>query len=405
MNVGLKNIEQARDYLAGILPATPLVHNPWLSETLGCEIYLKLENMQPIGSFKIRGATYRISQLSAAEKKRGVIAASAGNHAQGVAWGSRHVGTHATIIMPRNAPLVKVHNTQSLGAEVILEGDTYDDAWAAAQEMAEKKKLTIIPAFDDPFIVAGQGTIGLEILEQLPDADFIIGSIGGGGMMSGTGIAIKGLKPKTQLIGVQAQGASSMTQSLQKGSAVKLASVQTFADGIAVKNASDRMRVLLKGVLDDWLTVPDDAIARAVLLLLEKGKIVAEGSAAITLAACQALRSKLKGKKVVALISGGNIDVNLLSRIIDRALIQEGRRVRVNVWLPDRPGSLARLTELVAAQGANVLQAIHDHNEPTTHIDETEVSLTLETRSGDHAKKLIGVLSKAFDRVELLHTP
>ena len=352
-HIDLPKIQAAQAELSKYLAPSPLLYNSWLSESLGCDLYLKLENMQPIGSFKIRGATYKIAKLSSKDRAAGVIAASAGNHAQGVAWGSRRLGVKATIVMPRGAPIVKIQNTRALGAEIVLEGDTYDEAYAAAREMASKRGLTLIHAFEDEQVICGQGTCGLEIVEQLPDADVVIGSIGGGGLMSGVAVAVKSLKPSVQVIGCQASGASSMIQSLRQGHAIHAGKPSTFADGIAVSEASEKMRELLAPLLGEVVEVDDESIAAAVLALLEKGKVLAEGAGAISLAALEGVRTPIKKKKVVVIVSGGNIDVNVLSRIIDRGLIRAGRRLRVNVWLSDRPGSLARLTELIARYGAS----------------------------------------------------
>lgn len=401
MRFDLSDIHAAKKELEKILEPTPLVRNPWLSELFDCEVFLKLENMQPIGSFKIRGATYRISRLSRAERRKGVIAASAGNHAQGVAWGSRRLGVKATIVMPVNAPLVKIQNTRALGAEIIMFGTNFDDAKAHAEKLAKKSGKVLIPAFENEDVIAGQGTIGLEILEQLPEVDWIVGSIGGGGMMAGVGVAVKSLRPKTKIAACQATGAPAMLESLKKGRAVKSEKVQTFADGIAVRQARESMRKVLACVVDAPVAVDDERTADAVLLLLEKAKTVVEGSGAIALAALDQLRAKIKGKKVVVIVSGGNIDVNLLGRIIDHGMLHSGRRMRVNVWLSDRPGSLAHLTERLAFWGANVLQAIHDHNLPSSKVEETEVSLTLETRGPEHSAAILKGLKAEFRRVEL----
>lgn len=403
IDVTLADIQTAKTELSRYLEPTPLLLNSWLSEQLGCQLYLKLENMQPIGSFKIRGATYKISKLSAAERKKGVVAASAGNHAQGVAWGSRQLGTSALIVMPKTAPLIKVQNTRSLGAEIVLAGESYQDAFEEAQRIARKTGRIFTHAFEDPHVIAGQGTVGLEILEQLPDPDFIVSSIGGGGLMAGVATVVKALRPQTRLYGCQATGAPSMARSIKLGKAVVLDRVDTFADGIAVKRASEPMRRILSEHLDGILEADDEAMAAAVLMLLEKAKTIVEGSGALPLAVLDQLRKKIRGKKVVAIISGGNIDVNVLSRIIDRGLIRAGRRVRLNVLMSDRPGSLARLTDLIARQGANIIQAIHDRNEPGTKIDQTEVALTLETRGPEHSEELIKALRANVERVELVH--
>jgi threonine dehydratase len=400
--VDLAAIRKARVELSKYLQPSPLLFNSWLSEALQCRVYFKLENMQPIGSFKIRGATYKISQLSPEQKKLGVIAASAGNHAQGVAWGSRVLGSNALIVMPKSAPLVKIQNTQTLGAEVVLEGENYDEAYKAALEIAKKTGRVFVHAFEDPAVIAGQGTIGLELLDQLPDLDYVVGSIGGGGMMSGISVALKELRPQTKLIGCQATGANAMCKSIEHGKPESTAKVQTFADGIAVAKASPQMFELLKPRLDACVDVDDEAIAAAVLTLIEKAKIISEGAGAIALAALEKIKTEIRGKKVVVIISGGNIDVNVLARIIDRGMIRAGRRVRVNVVISDRPGSLARLTELIANQGANILQAIHDRSEPATTIDQTDVALTLETRGPDHSKAVIQALEKHVIRLELV---
>lgn len=403
IQVTLADIQNAKRELQRYLTPSPLILNPWLSEALGCEVYLKLENMQPIGSFKIRGATYKIARLSEKERKAGVIAASAGNHAQGVAWGSRKLGVKSTIVMPQTAPIVKIQNTRALGSEIVLEGDNYEEAFLAAKEIAAKRGLTFVHAFEDEQVICGQGTCGLEIVEQLPDVNVVVGAIGGGGLLSGVATAVKALKPSAQVIGCQASGASSMVQSLRQGHAIRIGKSSTFADGIAVAEASETMRKILAPLLGEAVEVDDEATAAAVLALLEKAKVVAEGSGAIALAALEKVRIPLKKKKVVVIVSGGNIDVNVLSRIIDRGLIRAGRRLRVNVWLSDRPGSLAHLTELIAKHGANVLQAIHDRSEPSVTIDQTEVALTLETRGQDHSDEVVQALKDQVLRVELVH--
>jgi threonine dehydratase len=403
IEVSLSDIQKAREDLKPYVKPTPLLYNKWLSEAFQCELYLKLESMQSIGSFKIRGATRKILKLTESERKRGVIAASAGNHAQGVAWASRHLGVRATIVMPADAALVKVHNTQALGAEVILHGANYDEAYSRALELAEQDQSVFVSAYQDPDVIAGQGTVGLEILDHLSDIDVLVSSVGGGGLMTGLGTVFQALSPRTRLIACQASGAAAMCRSVQAQRSIEIDHVHTFADGIAIKRASDVMRKLLTPLVHDWVAVDDDAIAAAVFTLMEKAKVIAEGSAAITLAALESFRDQVRGKKVVLVISGGNIDVNLLSRIIDIGMIKSGRRVRVNVVISDKPGSLARLTALIAQQGANVLQAIHDRNEPSTRIDETEVALTLETKGIDHSQVLMDELSKHVIRLELTH--
>jgi threonine dehydratase len=403
LEVALADIQQAKAELRKYLQQTPLVLNSWLSETLGCELYLKLENMQPIGSFKIRGATYKIAQLTPEQKAKGVLAASAGNHAQGVAWGSRRLGVKATVVMPKGAALVKVQNTKLLGAEVLLEGETFEEAFLVARELEKKTGKVFVHAYEDRDVIAGQGTLGLEILDQLPDVDVVVGPIGGGGLMGGVSLALKALRPRTRIIGCQAAGASAMAQAIQKGQAVSLPKVETFADGIAVANASETMRSLLAPLLDECVTADEESIVMAILTLLEKAKVISEGSGALPIAVIEQMKSELQGKKVVALISGGNIDVNVLSRVIDRGLTRAGRRLRINALISDRPGSLAKVTDLLARQGASILQVIHDRNEPSTTIDLTEVALTLETRGPDHSDAVIEALKKQVIRLELTH--
>jgi threonine dehydratase len=391
-SISLKSIQVAQEFLSHYLEPSPLIRNSWLSDQYGCDVYLKLENMQPIGSFKIRGATYRISLLTEEEKKKGVVAASAGNHAQGVAWGSARLGVHATIFMPKSAPLLKIHNTRMLGATVQLVGDNYDQAFEAAQEHCKKTGAIYIHAFEDPAIIAGQGVVGLEILEQLPDVDAVISSIGGGGLLAGMAIAFKEIKPSVKLYGCQASGAPSMAESFAQGHAVRLKSVDTFADGIKVMQASEPIRQILAPRLEKILLADDEAMAMSLLDLMEKAKIICEGACALSLAVLDQIRNEIRGKKIVLVMSGGNIDVNLIGRVIDRGLIRRGRRLRVNVLISDRPGSLAKLTELLGTLEANIIQAIHDRSQTIIKMDQTEVALTLETRGPEHSQEILSAL-------------
>ena len=305
--------------------------------------------------------------------------------------------------MPVTAPLVKVQNTQALGAEILLHGNNYDQAFTKAQEIAIETGRAFIHAFEDADVMRGQGTAGLEIYEQLPDADYVIGSVGGGGLMAGVSTVLKALNPKIKIAACQAKGAASMIRSIEQGHATTLSKVDTFADGIAVMKASEPLRQILKGLIDDWVEVSEDEIAAAVLTLIEKAKTIAEGSGAAALGGLWKLKPKISGKKVVVIVSGGSIDVNVLARIIDVGLIRAGRRVRVNIVISDRPGSLARVTQLIADQGANILQAIHDRNEPSNQLNETEVALTLETRGPEFSRALIEELRKNVIRLELSH--
>jgi threonine dehydratase len=402
MKITLKDIESAQETLSPILPVTPLVRNDVLSRLYGCEVYLKLETLQPIGSFKIRGATYRISKLTDEERKRGVIAASAGNHAQGVAWGARHFETSALIVMPETAPLMKVTSTRNLGASIHLEGNYYDESYLAAQRIMRETGRTYVHAFQDPWVIAGQGTLGLEILSQLPDVDVVVTSIGGGGLCAGMGTALKAMRPGIKIIACQSSNVSSMARSLESKALVESPNLGTLADGIAVQKADAEMLSLLLPLVDEVFTADEEEIAMNVLRFMEKCKILAEGSAAIILGALDRYQDKLEGKKVVLVVCGGNIDVNLISRIIDRGLIRSGRRIHLRVRILDRPGSLSKLTTLIGSLKANILQAIHDRSEMKIRLDETEVELTLETRGPDHSAEVIAALERECRNVEVV---
>ena len=401
--ITLSDIQTAQKTLSQILQPTPLIKNEWLSATYGCEVYFKLETLQPVGSFKIRGATYKISSLSADEKKNGVIAASAGNHAQGVAWGARFYQTSALIVMPENAPLTKISNTQALGAKVHLEGETYQESFLAAQKIAVETGRSYVHAFHDPFVIAGQGTVGIEIMEQLPDVDYVVSSIGGGGLTAGMGIALKGLKPSIKLIACQAENASAMATSLKQHHVVEKSFKNTFADGIAVKIANPDMFALLEPVVDEIFTADEEEIAMNVLRFMEKGKLVVEGSGAITLGALDRYQKKFSGKKIVFVVCGGNIDVNLISRIIERGLIHSGRRIHLRVQIMDRPGSLAKLTALIGSLSANILQATHDRSEYSINLDETEIELMLETKGPEHSDSVIKALESHCKKVSVIY--
>ena len=401
--VTLKDIEAAQETLGQILAPTPMIKNDMLSQLYGCEVYLKLETLQPTGSFKIRGASYRISRLNEDERKRGVIAASAGNHAQGVAWGARHFHTSSLIVMPETAALMKVTNTKNLGATVHLEGNNYDESYQAAQRIMQETGRTYVHAFHDPLVIAGQGTIGLEILSQLPDVDYVVTSIGGGGLCAGMGTAIKALKPSVQIIACQAESVSSMAKSLQSKTLVESPNLGTLADGIAVQKANPDMFAMLSPLVDHVFTSDEEEIAMNVLRFMEKAKLVVEGSAAIILGSLDRYQDQFENKKVVLVVCGGNIDVNLISRIIDRGLMRSGRRVHLKVQILDRPGSLSKLTALIAGLKANILQATHDRSEMKIRLDETDVELMLETRGPDHTAEVITALEKECRNVQVIY--
>lgn len=406
MKITLKDFRAAHDVLSQIIEPTPLIKNEWLSSAYGCEVYLKLENMLPVGSFKMRGATNKLHHMSAKERKQGVLAVSAGNHAQGVAWAARKYGVKATIVMPAASPLTKIRNTESLGAEVILHGASIEESFSHAEQIMKKKTMTFVHPFKDPLVIAGQGSIGFELMEQLPDVDYVFSSIGGGGLVSGLGGVLKALRPGIQIIAGQAAGASSMVKSLQKGKIVQTGVASTFADGIRVKVANPEMMKLLDSVVDEAYDVPDERIARAILELMEKARVIAEGAGAVPLALLDELHKedpkRFKNKKVVLVICGGNIDVNLLERIIDRGLIESHRKVRISVPIADQPGTLHQLTGIIKDAGANILQVVHDRDSQGTGITGANVLFTLETKGQAQLAELEKRLKKDFPLCQIL---
>lgn len=406
MILDFKEFKDAYSVLKKIIVPTPLVYSEWISNRYGCEIYLKLENMLPIGSFKMRGATYKISKLNSEEKKNGVLAVSAGNHAQGVAWAARKFGVKATIIMPEGSPLTKIRNTELLGAKVVLHGSSIEDGFSYADEIMKKEKITFVHPFHDPKVIAGQGSVAFELLEQLPEMDYIFSSIGGGGLVSGMGQVIKGSKCKAKIIAGQATGCSAMVDSLNSGKIKTIKNAETFADGIRVKHVAPDLYKSLKSVVDSAHTVDDDKMAWAILQLMEKARIIAEGAGALPLALFDQLYHKdprkFLGKKVVLVVCGGNIDVNLLERIIDRGLIESHRKVRISIPISDRPGILHQLTGVIKAQGSNILQVVHDRETHNTGIAKANVIFTLETKGEDHLKALLKEMKKDFPLSKVL---
>lgn len=357
------------------------------------QIFLKPECLQLTGSFKLRGAYYKISQLTPEEKSRGVIACSAGNHAQGVALGATRNGIKALICLPAGAPISKVEATKRFGAEVCLVQGVYDDAYAKAIELRDKHGYTFVHPFDDPLVIAGQGTIGLEILEELPDADAIIVPIGGGGLISGVAFAAKSINPKIKIYGVQADGAPSMASSLNYHRIIHLNSVNTIADGIAVKEPGVNTFDFCNRYVDDVVTVSDDEIAAAILNLIEKQKLVAEGAGAVSVAAVMAGKIPVKGKKVVCLVSGGNIDVTILNRVINRGLTVGGRLSTLNINLADKPGQLSGVCNVIAQLGGNVISVIHDRMD-SHKINGCTIRIELETRNAEHIAEIKRGLSE-----------
>ena len=353
----------------------------------GTDLYLKTENLQVTGSFKVRGAYYKISQLSAEERAKGVIACSAGNHAQGVALAATRMGIKSVVCMPDGAPIMKVESTKRLGAEVELVKGTYDDAHDRAVELQEQTGMTFIHPYDDELVIAGQGTIGLEILDQLPDVDAVIVPIGGGGLISGVAFAIKSLRPEVKIYGVQAAGAPSMEHAFHDHKYETLDSAVTFADGIAVKTPGETTFDMVSQYVDEIVTVSEDEIAAAILALLEVQKTVAEGAGATPVAACMSGKVDTT-KKTVCVVSGGNVDVTTLSRVITRGLTYGGRLTTITTKLADRAGSLANLLNVVGGTGANVVRIHHEREDVNSEVNACVVSMVLETRNADHVQKI-----------------
>ncbi|MGE0131125.1 MAG: threonine ammonia-lyase [Blastocatellales bacterium] len=396
--ITLKDIQDARARLGRAIYRSPCPLSLTLSRLCGCQTYFKLENLQMTGSFKERGALNKLLQLSEAEKKAGVIAASAGNHAQGVAYHATRLGIQSTIVMPRPTPLIKVANTRDLGGEVILHGASYDEALAHAKQIAAEKGMTFIHAFDDEAIIAGQGTIGLELLEEEVAFDAVVVPIGGGGMISGVAIAMKENRPDIRVIGVEPEYYACMKAALGAETG-EIATQPTIADGLAVKRAGERTAEIARRYVDDIVTVTEDEIASAILKLLEIEKTVVEGGGAAGLAAVLFDKvAGIKNKNVAMIISGGNIDPNLLSKIIERGLAKDGRMVRIRVLGRDRPGELARICQHAAAVGANILEVTHNRAFANLEVGGVEIDLTLETRGHDHVEQLLKVLRE--DEIE-----
>ena len=378
----LDKIYHAAFVLKDVARKTDLIEAPKLSKD--CQLYLKTENLQATGSFKVRGAYYKISQLSEEESAKGVIACSAGNHAQGVALAATRRGIRSIVCMPDGAPLMKVENTKNLGAEVCLVPGTYDEAHDKAVQLQKEYDMTFIHPYDDEQVIAGQGTIGLEILDELENPDAVVVPIGGGGLISGVAYAIKHLNPNVKIYGVQAAGAASMVKSQQEGTPITLDQAETFADGIAVKHPGDITYQLVEQYVDEIVTVSEDEIAAAILALIEKQKVIAEGAGAVSVAAVLFHKLPVEGKKVVCIVSGGNIDVNILSRVITRGLLTSGRNVSLTIALTDKPGQLQEVSEIIARCGGNVVSVHHDRSDANMAITSCFLKLALETR--DHAQ-------------------
>lgn len=382
----LDKIYHASFVLKEVLRRTDLIAAPQIVP--GTPIYLKPENLQLTGSFKVRGAYYKISQLSDEEKAKGVIACSAGNHAQGVALGATKNGIKSLICLPAGAPLSKVEATKNYGAEVCLVDGVYDDAYQKALQLKEEMGYTFVHPFDDENVIAGQGTIGIELLDQLPDVEAVIVPVGGGGLISGVAFAIKSLRPNVKIYGVQASGAPSMAVSLSHKHIERLPSVKTIADGIAVKEPGTHTFDICSHYVDDIVTVTDDEISTAILSLIERQKLVAEGAGAVSVAAAMFGKLPIQGEKTICLVSGGNIDVTILSRVINRGLLKSGRSYVLTVELMDRPGQLVGVTSIIARMGANVISVHHDRAGKATDINACYLQVVLETRNQEHIDKI-----------------
>ncbi len=399
----LQDIEHASQVIRAAIHVTPMLHSRTFSEMTGANVYLKSENLQRTGSFKVRGATYKIAQLSEEERRRGVIATSMGNHAQAVAVAAQSFGVPVTIVMPEQAPLVKVVATQGYGAQVVLHGSTFEEASTHARDIQKNTGATFVHAFDDPAIIAGQGTLGLEILAQVPSADVVIVPIGGGGLISGIAIAARALKPDIRIIGVEAQGAASCRASLDAGEVRTLPSITTIADGIALKSPGALTFPIIQRLVDMVVTVEDEETMNAILLLQERCKLQVEGAGAVGLAAL--LRPgllDLAGKEVVVLLSGGNIDMNLLGGYITHGLLSQGRIAIVRTVIEDRPGKLNQLLARIAELKINVREMNYLSTMQSLPVQNVEVTFTLETRDRQHVEQLLAALrQQGYEPVEI----
>ena len=388
----LDSFKKAREVLQGVIHETRLIYSPYFSASCGNQVYLKPENMQVTGAYKIRGAYFKISTLSEEEKKRGLITASAGNHAQGVAYGARHAGVKASVVMPTFTPMLKVNNTKGYGAEVILHGVTFDDAAARALELAEKEGMTYIPPFNDLTVATGQGTISYEIFQDLPDVDYILVPIGGGGLAAGTATLAKLLNPHVKVIGVEPAGAASMKASLEAGHVVTVDPISTIADGVAVKTPGDLVFPYVQKNIDDIITINDDELVDAFLDMTEKHKMIVENAGLLTIAALSHL--PCRGKNVVSLLSGGNMDVITMSSLIQHGLRNRGRIFTFTVMLPDQPGELIRVAGIWAREGGNIIRLEHNQVVNLNRRSGVEMRATLEAFGHTHKNTILEALRR-----------
>ena len=398
----LNEFKAARSVLSGVILNTNLIYSPALSKSTGNQVYIKPENMQVTGAYKIRGAYYKISTLSDEEKARGLVTASAGNHAQGVAYAAQAAGVSATIVMPTTTPLVKVNNTKDYGAKVVLHGETFDDAAELAAKLSEEEGLTYVHPFNDPAIATGQGTISYEIFQDLPDVDVILVPIGGGGLATGVSTLAKLLNPNVTVIGVEPSGAASMKASLDAGHVVTLDRVETIADGVAVKTPGDQIFPYIQKNIDDIITIPDDELVDAFLDMMEKHKMIVENAGLLPIAALSHL--KCRGKNVVPVLSGGNMDVITVASLVQHGLINRGRVFTFSVQLPDRPGELLRVAQLVAEANGNIIKLEHNQFVNINRQSGVELRVTLEAFGHTHKRAILDALCGAGYAARECHT-
>ncbi len=391
--ISLKSIQDAKKRIEDVIVDTPFSHAPYLSEISGCEVFLKKENLQNTGAFKLRGAYNKIATLSDEQRACGVVAASAGNHAQGVAFSASKFGVKSVIVMPESTPLTKVNGVKHFGAEVILSGSNYDEAYAYAVKYGNDNHLTFVHPFEDEEVIAGQGTVALEILEKCEDIDAVLVPVGGGGLISGMASAIKSINKNIEVIGISALGAPAFKNSYDLKKAVDTTSVRTIADGIAVRDTSSVTLQHALELVDDIISVDDEEIASAILFLLEKQKLVVEGAGAVGIAALlHGKLERLKGKKVAVVLSGGNMDVTLLSVIIEKGLLKSGRKMKLTVTLVDKPGSLMRFTEILKELNANIVHIAYDRTSISLDYGDANVTVHMETKSEEHQEEIRSVL-------------
>jgi threonine dehydratase len=391
MLVTLEDVRAARERVREHVYLSPCARSETLSRASGAQAHLKLENLQMTGAYKERGALNKLLSLSSAERGRGLVTASAGNHAQAVAYHAGRLELPATIVMPEGTPIMKVANTRSHGARVVLAGANYEEAYAEARRLEHAEGLTFVHPFDDPAVIAGQGTVALEILEQVPDVEVVVVPVGGGGLVSGMGAALKALRPSLRLVGVETEVLPSMLAALEQGHPVTIEPATSIAEGIAVKRAGELTLAHVRAFVDEIVTVSEEEIAGAILYLLEKEKTVAEGAGAAAVAALLERKTRAEGRKAVAVVSGGNIDVNVVARVIERGLVKNGRLARIDVALLDRPGQLAKVSAVIASHKANVIE-VHHSRAFSDRFGDTTLQLVLETRGNEHVAEILRAL-------------